>query len=53
MFNIYIIEVNGIITPKRVGQLKSNEIEEKWASSFYGYSDLFGLPPKFSQICID
>ena len=53
MFNIYIIEVNGIITPKRVGQLKSNEIEEKWASSFYGYSDLFGLPPKFPQICID
>ena len=53
MLNIYGIEVNGIIAPTEYGQLESNEIEEKWASSFYGFSDVFGLPPKFPEICID
>ena len=53
MLNIYGIEVNGIIAPTEYGQLQSNEIEEKWASSFYGFSDVFGLPPKFPEICID
>ena len=35
------------------GHVISNEIEEKWASSFYSYSDLYGLYPKYRDICID
>ena len=52
MLNMYGIEVNGVISPKRTGQLRANEIEEKWASSFYLYSDFYGLPAKYPEICI-
>jgi hypothetical protein len=52
MFNFYGIEVNGIIKPTNVGQLKSNEIEEKWAINFYSYSDLYGIPANYPEICI-
>ena len=53
MFNFYEIEVNGVIFTRGNGHVISNEIEEKWASSFYSYSDLYGLPPKYRDICID
>ena len=53
MFNFYGIEVNGVILARGNGQIISNETEEKWASSFYGYSDLYGLRPKYREICID
>ena len=53
MFNLYGIEVNGIISSNGNGRIIANEIEEKWVSSFWGYSDLFGLPPKFPDLCID
>ena len=53
IFNIYGIEVNGAIFLSGSGQILFNEEEEKWASSFYGYSDLYGLRPKYREICID
>ena len=53
MFNFYGIEVNGVILARGNGQIISNETEEKWASSFFAYSDLYGLPSKYSGICID
>ena len=53
MFNFYEIEVNGAILARGNGQVISNEIEEKWVSAFYGYSDLYGLYPKYRDICID
>ena len=53
MFNFYGIEVNGVILARGNGQIISNETEEKWASSFFVYSDLYGLPSKYSGICID
>ena len=51
MFNIYGIEVNGAILRRGTGQIMSNDTEEKWVSSFYGYSDSYGLPPKYPEIC--
>lgn len=53
LFNFYGIEVNGIFLLGGSGMLLFNETQEKWATSFYGYSDLYGLPPKYKQICID
>ena len=53
MFNFYDIEVNGVIFTRGNGHVISNEIEEKRASSFYSYSDLYGLYPKYRDICID
>ena len=53
MFNFYGIEVNGIILVGGEGNLSFNKTQEKWASSFYAYSDLYGLSPKYRKICID
>ena len=53
IFNSYGIEVNGILKPEKARQMKANEIEEKWAIAFYSYSDLYGLPVKYSGIYID
>ena len=53
LFNFYEIEVNRAIFSRGNGHVISNEIEEKWASAFYGYSDLYGLTPKYKEICID
>ena len=50
MFNFYGIEVNGVILARGNGQIISNETEEKWASSFFAYSDLYGLPPKYPEL---
>ena len=53
MFNLYGIEVNGIIKHEKCRQMTINEIEEKWAVSFYSYADLYGLPVKYPEIYID
>ena len=52
MFNIYGIEVNVVISRSSIWQLILKDKEEKWTISFYGYSDLYGLPPKFQDISI-
>lgn len=53
MFNFYGIEMNGIIFPSHRGNLHANEIMEKWASSFYGFSDLYGVPINYPDLLID
>ena len=53
MFNMYGIEVNGIIKPQSSLSIRENEIEEKWVSNFYSFSDLYGLPLKYPEIYIN
>ena len=53
IFNIYGIEVNGIVKASKYRQTKANEIEEKWAVAFYSYADLYGLPVKYPGIYIN
>ena len=53
MFNLYGIETNGIIFRGYGGNIKANEIMEKWASAFYGFSDLYGVPINHPDLLID
>ena len=53
IFNNYGIEVNGVYYVGGNGNILFNEEQEKWASSFYGYSDSYGLRPKYRYICMD
>ncbi len=43
MFKQYGFDVNGIILAGGSGQVTSRVEEEEWASSFYAYSDLYGV----------
>ena len=53
MFNFYGMETNGIIFRGHGGNIKANEIMEKWASAFYGFSDLYGVPINYPDLLID
>ena len=56
MYKSFGIETNGIIFRGHGGNrgaLKENDILEKWASAFYGYSDHYGVPSKYPQLFID
>ena len=50
ILNYYGIEANGIISS---GGLLFNEEQEKWVSSFYGYSNTYGIQKQYKYICID
>ena len=43
MFNAYNLDVNGIILSGGTGQVTGAEETERWASSIYSYSDLYGV----------
>ena len=51
LFNFYGIEVNGAIGLAPVIRFK--EEQEKWVSSFYDYSDAYGLTTKYKYIYIN
>ena len=53
LFNFYGIEVNGANYLGGKGYILFNEEQEKWASSFYGYSDSYGFSTKYKYICIN
>ena len=53
LFNFYGIEVNGANFLGGKGYIQFNEEQEKWASSFYGYSDSYGFSTKYKYICIN
>ena len=43
LFNYYDLDVNGIILAGGSGQVVGAEETERWASSIYSYSDLYGM----------
>ena len=43
MFNAYNLDVNGIILSGGTGQVTGAAETERWASSIYSYSDLYGV----------
>ena len=43
LFNYYDFDVNGIILSGGTGQVIGAEESERWASSIYSYSDLYGV----------
>ena len=56
MYNLYRIETNGIIFRGHGGkraELKENDILEKWASVFYGFSDFYGVSTNYPELLID
>ena len=56
MYSLYGIETNGIIFQGHGGNradLKENDILEKWASAFYGFSDYYGVPTNYPDLLID
>ena len=50
MYNLYGLETNGIIFLGHGcnrADLKENDILEKQASAFYGFSDYYGVPTNY------
>ena len=52
-FNYYGFDVNGIILSGGAGQVTGAKESEEWASSFYSYSDLYGVEYKQKEIALD
>ena len=53
MFNYYGFDVNGIILAGGQGQVTGAAESERWATSFYSYSDLYGVPYDKVGIALD
>ena len=53
IFNYYGFDVNGIILSGGVGQVAGAQETEEWASSFYSYSDLYGVKQEPTEEIID
>ena len=53
MFNYYGFDVNGIILAGGQGQVPGAAESERWATSFYSYSDLYGVPYDKVGIALD
>ena len=52
-FNHYGFDVNGIILSGGTGQVTGSEKSERWVSSLFSYSDLYGVPYTNKDICTD
>ena len=52
-FNYYGFDVNGIILSGGTGQVTGSEKSERWVSSLFSYSDLYGVPYSNKDICMD
>ena len=53
LFNDYDLDVNGIIVSGGTGYVAGIEETEKWASSIYSYSDLYGMEYDRKEIALD
>lgn len=53
IFNYYGFDVNGIILAGGQGQVTGAEESERWASSIYSYSDLYGVEYNRKEIALD
>lgn len=53
LFNYYGFDVNGIILSGGAGQVTGAEESERWASSLYSYSDLYGVEYNKKEIALD
>ena len=53
LFNYYDFDVNGIILAGGTGQVIGAQESEKWASSLYSYSDLYGVEFDRKEIALD
>ena len=53
LFNDYDLDVNGIILSGGTGYVAGIEETEKWASSIYSYSDLYGVEYDRKEIALD
>ena len=53
LFNYYDFDVNGIILAGGSGQVAGAEESERWASSIYSYSDLYGVEYDKKEIALD
>lgn len=53
LFNYYDFDVNGIILAGGSGQVTGAEASERWASSIYSYSDLYGVEYDKKEIALD
>lgn len=53
LFNYYNFDVNGIILAGGSGQVVGAEESERWASSIYSYSDLYGVKYDKKEIVLD
>lgn len=53
LFNFYGFDVNGIILSGGSGQVTGAEESERWASSFFSYSDLYGTKYPNTALCTD
>lgn len=53
LFNYYDFDVNGIILAGGTGQVTGAEESERWASSIYSYSDLYGVQYDKKEIALD
>ena len=53
LFNYYGFDVNGIILAGGTGQVSGAKETEEWASSFYSYSDLYGVEYDKKGIALD
>lgn len=53
LFNYYNFDVNGIILAGGAGQVLGAQETEKWASSLYSYSDLYGVEYDKKEIALD
>lgn len=52
LFNYYGFDVNGIILAGGLGQVTGAQESEKWASSIYSYSDLYGVEYEKKEIAL-
>lgn len=52
-FNYYDLDVNGIILAGGNGQVTDSPKSERWVSSLFSYSDLYGVPYENKDICTD
>lgn len=53
LFNYYNFDVNGIILAGGTGQITGAQESEKWVSSIYSYSDLYGVEYDRKEIALD
>ena len=53
LFNFYGFDVNGIILSGGTGQVVGAEESERWASSLFSYSDLYGVKYANTNLCMD
>lgn len=49
----YGFEVNGVILSGGLGQVTGDERSERWVSSLFSYSDLYGVEYKKNEIAMD